>query len=759
MVSNKVETKKQIIYTNTHAVNTPTASTISTPLLSFKNTQNNNGLSIEHTTNLNQQSVQSYVSVQTKDGKSYNFNATLEKRINNVTTKLQNAEKENGPIGKAWSWIKDTIGFGDSSNKVREIQANERKLLAQFNANEKTRANVFKQLTGCEYNEENLEKFIKGQIKLKSEIAIEKYKEGQDMAVDIASDIISGVVAYGTAAACIAGGIAAAPFTAGASLGAVAVGVGIAAGAGAATKVAIKGGEALVGGKEYSLKQAGKDATIGLVSGALAPVTIGAGGAVATSVGKVAPKFVATTARLSVEGATFGAADGATRSALEGDSIGDVALNGLKGAGVGALAGNVLGHSGNALGKGAKIVYEKITPVHHGNGFSYRVNPFGKKYNLELDAPNLEEIKFDLQISRKANPHPTNLTNELKRNHYDNVGVETLLKENPSLSPVVGSLPQKWGKAIGSKGGFAQIDEIFYNFSKKYHNASLTDSDLAAAERELSKLLRTTVKIKTLDSGLVGMCFVIEAQGQKFVLKAYHKFCTKPLKDHGNFAELSSAVYASQNDRGHFAKFYMGRFGKNNDGYILTKFIEENYDPLRYNFNLRKSITSMSSDDLGHNVHGKTIIDYGCAWSDNILTRFNFQERKILRQLVGAIDNNNVEEIEKIVARHSSSKDFINPVKYIKALIHNTQSKPLGGFENKYYFAADYYTERAQCLQKLNIEIIPSLNNANVGIVSRNVENYGHLMRRSSPDNYYLEKYHGLDFDYAEWHKLFYGNK
>ena len=361
MVFNKIETKKQIIYTNTLVVNTNTAPTTNVPLLSFKNTQNNNGLSIEHTTNPKQQSVKSYVCVQTKDGKSYNFNTTLEKRINNVTAKLQNAEKENGLIGKAWSWTKNTIGFGDSSNKVREIQANERKLLAQFNANEKTRVNVFKQLTGCEYNEENLEKFIKGQIKLKSEIAIEKYKEGQDMAVDIASDIFSGVVAYGTAAACIAGGIAAAPFTAGASLSAVAVGVGIAAGAGAATKVAIKGGEALVGGKEYSLKQAGKDATIGLVSGALAPVTIGAGGAVATSVGKVAPKFIATTARLSVEGAIFGAADGATRSSLEGDSIGDITLNTLKGAGIGIVAGNVLGHSGNALG----TIRKKVGSITH----------------------------------------------------------------------------------------------------------------------------------------------------------------------------------------------------------------------------------------------------------------------------------------------------------------------------------------------------------------------------------------------------------
>ena len=187
----RVEKQRQVVCTNTQAVKPKTASSTTTPLLSFKSTQNNTGLSIEHTAKPKQLYVQSYVKVKSKDGKTYNFNATLEKRINNVTAKLQKAEKENGLIGKAWSWTKNTIGFGDSSNKVREIQANERKLLAQFNSNEKTRANVFKQLTGCEYNEENLEKFIKGQIKLKSEIAIQKCKEGQEMAVDITSDIVS----------------------------------------------------------------------------------------------------------------------------------------------------------------------------------------------------------------------------------------------------------------------------------------------------------------------------------------------------------------------------------------------------------------------------------------------------------------------------------------------------------------------------------------------------------------------------------------
>ena len=78
VVSNKIETKKQIIYANKPVVNTNIVSTTNTPLLSFNNTQNNWNLSIKHTTNPNPQYVQSYLNIKSKDGKRYNFNEVLE---------------------------------------------------------------------------------------------------------------------------------------------------------------------------------------------------------------------------------------------------------------------------------------------------------------------------------------------------------------------------------------------------------------------------------------------------------------------------------------------------------------------------------------------------------------------------------------------------------------------------------------------------------------------------------------------------------
>ena len=694
----------------------------------------------------------SVLEVKTKDGKTYNFNETLSNRIENTSVLLKKSEKQNGLIGKAWSGLKNVFAFGDSSDKVRDIISQEKKLLVKFNSNEKARAGAFKELTGCEYTPENLEKFITGEIKLKSEIALEKYNEGQEMAVDITSDIVAGVISYGAAALCIAGGIAAAPFTAGASLGAVAVGIGIAATAGAVTKVAVKGGEALVGGKEYSLKDAGKDAAIGGVAGALAPLTMGTGGAVATSVGKVAPKL-ATTARFAVEGGMFGFADGGTRSALEGDSAGEVALNALKGAGVGILAGNILGHGGSTIGKGAQYVYEKLTPVYRGNGFSYRINPFGKKYKLKMDKPTLEKIKFNLKNKRTANPHPTNLTNELERILYGKTGVERLLQENPNLSPVVGSLPQKWGKALSSKEGLYKIDEIFYNFSKKYHAGILNAEDIKFAQQQLSNLLGSEVEMAVLGQGQIGRTFVIKVDGQRFVLKCYHNSINHSLNAHGNYAELSSAVYASRNDRKHFAKFYMGRFGENNDGYILTKFIEDK--PSEKAFRLSRYIKSMSTTDGGHNEFGNTIIDYGQVYSDKILTKFNNNERKILRQLTNAIDNNHPDEVAQIIQKYGDSNDFINPVKYLKALVHNLSFWQTGGFKinESPTMAADYFIERVSCLKQLNIDCIPSLNNANEIIVD-GVESFGHLSYTKTVP-YWAESGKYYDLTFEEWSKLF----
>ena len=334
------------------------------------------------------------VTVKAQDGKTYNVNKTLENRINRVTKSLQKAERENGFIGKAWGGFKNLTGIGDSSDKVREQQKRELKLLNQFNSNTQRRAEVFKELTGQDYNEENLAKFITGDIKLKSELALNGYKEGQDMASDITGDIVSGIAAVGIYTLAVA----AAPVTGGAS---IALGVAAAGTSGALIKTGVKFADAKSGGREYN--SAGRDLATGAFSGVLAPVTGGMGGAVGKTVatkcgievlkqgtkevitttagqgvkqglktafvnatgysygGTIAKKALAYGAEMATDGALGGSIDTAFRTAYDGGDASEVLMASIEG-GIGGLflapviggGMKLSGKAGHALGTNFK---------------------------------------------------------------------------------------------------------------------------------------------------------------------------------------------------------------------------------------------------------------------------------------------------------------------------------------------------------------------------------------------------------------------
>lgn len=350
------------------------------------------------------------VKIKGTDGKTYNLNKTLENRINKVTVDLEKSEDNNGFIGSAWSGFKNLTGIGDSSDKVREQQETEKKLLQQFNSNEQKRSEIFKELTGAEYTPENLEKFIKGEIKLKSEIALQGYNEGQEMAVDITADIVSGIAAVGIYTAAVA----AAPFTGGAS---IAVGVVAAGASGAVIKTGLKAADAAIGGREYTLQDAKHDAATGAFSGIIAPVTGGLGGAVgktvATKLGvqavkqvgkKVAQEAVkggvkqtvktmltnptgyeylggnavkrglAFAAETATDGAVGGAIDNAFRTAYDGGSLEDIGNSAVEGFIGGAIMSPLIGGGMKATGKAGQKVFGKDNVNIGANGNKVHVN-------------------------------------------------------------------------------------------------------------------------------------------------------------------------------------------------------------------------------------------------------------------------------------------------------------------------------------------------------------------------------------------------
>ena len=198
-------------------------------------------------------------------------------KLDNQEKKLNKIKKEQGFIGKSWDWLKNKTEIGDSSNKAQHQINEERELLKQLRQpNSKINSEQFEKITGQKFTKANLEKFKKGEFSQASK-KIEGYKEGQEMAVDVVADVASGITSFGVYSLAVA----ASPFTGGAS---IAVGVAVAAGVGAAVKTGVKAADAYSGGRKYTLDDAKKDSATGAVSGILAPVTSGFGGAVGKTV-------------------------------------------------------------------------------------------------------------------------------------------------------------------------------------------------------------------------------------------------------------------------------------------------------------------------------------------------------------------------------------------------------------------------------------------------------------------------------------------
>lgn len=131
--------------------------------------------------------------------------------------------------------------------------------------------------------QETIQKAENGEISQEEALEhIEKYKKGQEQSVDLAADVVSGIISFASFSLATGAGLAAAPFTGGASLGLVAAGLGIAGVSGAAVKAGIKGIDAAAGGRKY--ESLVYDLATGGINGIFAPITAGIGGAVGKSV-------------------------------------------------------------------------------------------------------------------------------------------------------------------------------------------------------------------------------------------------------------------------------------------------------------------------------------------------------------------------------------------------------------------------------------------------------------------------------------------
>ena len=97
----------------------------------------------------------------------------LREQNSKVIKKLEEAENRNGFLGEVWHNTKNMTGLGDSSKKVKKNLENELVFL------EKDIKTAFFEITGENYSIENIQKFLNGEIKTKSEQALEAYIQGQ----------------------------------------------------------------------------------------------------------------------------------------------------------------------------------------------------------------------------------------------------------------------------------------------------------------------------------------------------------------------------------------------------------------------------------------------------------------------------------------------------------------------------------------------------------------------------------------------------
>lgn len=320
----------------------------------------------------------------------------LENQLNELEKEFQNTKNKNGWLSGSWDKFKNWSGIGASSNKTQSEINNLKEQIKNLKNNPKELDTVFKNITGKDLTIDNLSQIVNRETTLldasKAGEKVNKYSEGQNMAVDVVADMVSGMAAVGVVALGSAIGICAAPFTAGASLGLVAAGLGLAAGTGAAVKSAIKASDCIGNEKEYTLQNLGYDITTGALNGAMAPLSNAIGGAagtgimkaagmealetqvvksaaaaggkaiikeagekVALSAGQKAIKLAASGVTMALDGGLSGATDAFARDIATGNTD-NLLKDTLQGFGAGAAGGVVIGGGFKVAGKaGAKL--------------------------------------------------------------------------------------------------------------------------------------------------------------------------------------------------------------------------------------------------------------------------------------------------------------------------------------------------------------------------------------------------------------------
>lgn len=480
----------------------------------------------------------------------------LEIRLVSLALQVEQVEKDNSLVESAWSWIKDKTGFGDSLSKVKDALQKDMELFDKLKNSE----HIDLKEDDFPYNAEEIDQLLEGQIELKSQTALNNYKEGQEMASDMFGDLTSGIGAVCLySAITLTGGAAAIPLAIG---GAILAGGTIKAGTKALDNL----------GSEQKYNTFSKDLLTGGFSGLLAPVTAGLGGVagkfVAKTLGVAGVKatkilgktaiessaessfkqiaknallnptgyqykgglaWVASGTEMGVDGMLGGGIDGAYRAALEGQDIGDAFIAGSLG---GLVLSPAIGGGFKLAGKGASKIAQKIWES------NAPTPPLTTPNKYEIQTPKVSQIKISELGDEAKSLHETLKEHTLFNHKYL---LRLCLDENGNV------IPEARDRVLELLTDTPQIAELFCN---NLNFCSLEDVNKVAqmAKKCMAEQYQSPRGLSAaLDSAMDDNGYV-----DSFLLDKLYQIYQNSVSDMDSFQEILTVANVKGEDGRHY---------------------------------------------------------------------------------------------------------------------------------------------------------------------------------------------------------------
>ena len=309
------------------------------------------------------------------------------------------------------------------------------------------------------------------------------------------------------------------------------------------------------------------------------------------------------------------------------------------------------------------------------------ITPYGRLGTDCINFRGLTNDVFEHEVK-------INLTKELKSSFYKPDEIREIFSKYPETSRRVGTLPSALAKKLGAVENLERLDTALSDFAKNFtaKNGDVTDDEVLSLSETLSKVLDESVTVSPVGGGKVGYGYKISTNEKDMFFKCFYDLSSRPSMEkagHGNYAEIASALYSSQKAPDKFIKFYMGRFGEKNDGYMLTEFIEKKVSDKKEKFSFKELIPKFTTGDKnsGNEIQGK-FIDFGMC-DPTEYDKMSPLSYKILKSIMVALDDSSAKSIDKIVKQYKGQTEYEEALEKVEDIILKEFKKHTSEFSSR----------------------------------------------------------------------------